>query len=239
MRKVRSLVLLYVIFSFSWLSASGKTISRVDIDCRMTDAPEIEYRKASRVFPAVGAGNQWLMMKIEYSVPRSSFKDPALKAGKNGYSLELSGFIDDLRLDVRVLANTGFKHNNRTVYALCTGAAGFYTIRCDGKRHLVQMFIPGKMLDRFCRVPNGGIRRATKSDFAVEVIFSAGGVELAREYYGIAGGRKQFEEALRMVPVNMVFDGWVLPRWQTPWALLDADDLDVEKIPTADPARSR
>ena len=239
MRKAIWLVLLTVL-TWQTVFASDKLVSRVDIDCLMVGSvPEAEYKNAASVSPKVGASNRWLMVKIEYNVPRSSFKDPALKLRKDGYFLELSGFIDDLRVDVRVLVNTGFKHDGKTIYALCTGETEFYTVRCDGKRHLVQMFIPGKMLDRISRSPNGGIRQAVKNDFAVEVIFSAAGRELARGYQGIAGGRKKFEEALRMVPGNMIFNGWVLPRSQTQWALHETDNLDVEKFPAVNAGKSR
>jgi hypothetical protein len=109
-----------------------------------------------------------------------------------------------------------------------TGGVGFHTVQRDGKRHLVLLFIPAKLIDRCSQYPNGNIRKVAKGDFLVEAVFSVNGRELSKDYWG-AGGRRGFAEALNMVPENMVYPGWVFPRSQTPWALVGADNFDLEK----------
>lgn len=214
------------------LNAADKLISRVDIDVQLVNPPTVEYRKAMEVAPKTTSTNRWAMIRIEYTVEKSSLPDPELrkvvKRSGSGYELKLVGFVDDLQLRLRVLMDTGLKIDRKSFYAMFTGGVGFYTVQGDGKRHLVWLFIPAKLIDRCSQYPNGNLRKVAKGDFRIEAVFNAGGREVAREYWG-AGGRRGFNEALEMVPENMIFQGWVLPRAKTPWALLGADDFDLEK----------
>ncbi|MBO5668205.1 MAG: hypothetical protein J6S43_03680 [Lentisphaeria bacterium] len=208
--------------------AKDDLISRVDVDMMLVSPPVVEYRNSGPVFAKATSVNRWLMVKIEFTADRKSLSVPQLKKRGGKYELQFGGFIDDLQLQLKVLMDTGWKIDGQSIYAMYTGETELYTVRCDGKRHVVTMFVPGKFIDRYSILATGGIRRVSKVDFKAEVIFSAAGRQLARSYCS-SSSRKNFEEYCKMVPANMIFTGGVLPRYRTPWALLGADDFDLEK----------
>ena len=226
-RGIGKIALAAVMLAAFQLSAAKKLISSVDVDVVFSELPEIEFRKA--VVPTVknSSVNRWLMIKIEYTMDREVVKAPELRKERGKYYLKLDGFADDLKLRVRVLQDTGLKTSGKSIYGLYTGETAFYNVRLDGKKHQALMFVPGWFIDRYSRSPNGQVRTAAKNDFIVEAVFSSGGRDIAREYYGISGA-KDFAGALSRVPENMVFSGGVLPRSRTPWAVLNADRFDVE-----------
>ena len=213
-----------------WIPAAvaGGLISDVDVDVQLVKTPVIEHRRGNVNSSRSRSVNQWLMIRVEYIAEKLAMPEPALKKNRSGYTLMLGGFVDDLKLDVKVLQNTGLKVGGKELYGMYTGKTEFYTIRGDGKRHAVMMFIPGGFLDRYSRQANGRIRECSKVDFKVEAIFSASGRELARGYCGVSGC-KTFEAACTMVPENLRFSGGVIPRSRTPWAWLETDDFDMEK----------
>jgi hypothetical protein len=209
------------------LSASKKIISRVDVDLILENAPKVTYRRVSDIPVKTGSVNRWLVIRIWYEPEKVNPERPVLRKGRGGYDLQMNGFVDDLGVRVTVLQDTGLLADGKPLYCKYTGETAFYTVRRDGKKHLVMMFIPGKLLDRFSRSANGAVRSVSKNDFKAEIIFTVDGKNAARAYYG--GNAKTFSEALSMVPVNMVFERGVFPRLRTPWALFEADEFDLEK----------
>ena len=209
-------------------AAARGLISDVDVDVQLVKTPEFELRRGNAVVPKNGPVNQWLMIRVEYTAEKVSMPEPALKRKRSGYTLTLGGFVDDLKLDLKVLQSTGLKIGGKELFGMYTGKTEFYTVRSDGKRHLVLMFIPGILLDRYSRQANGNIRSCSTGDFKVEAVFSASGKEFARGYCGVSG-RKAFEAACGTVPENLRFTGGIIPRSRTPWAWLEAGDFDIEK----------
>ena len=222
--RIALIVSMFLILS---LCASNKLISRIDIDLALESAPSVEYRRASVLPVKVGSESRWLVINIIYTANKESMTEPSLVKKRGDYELRFNGFVDDLGVRVTVLQNTGLQASGKYFYGMYTGETAFYSIRRDGKRHLVQMFVPGKLLDRYSRAANGQITAAAEKDFMVEVVFTVAGKTVAKEYYG--GNAKAFAGALQMVPGNMVFKGGVFPRSRTPWALFGFDDFDVEK----------
>ena len=215
---------------FGSLSAGNTTVSGVDIDVVLSEAPVVEYRSGKEISLKKVSENRWLMIKIGFSMKNAGVEaKPQLKRGIRGYTLSMGGFVDDLQLDIRVLQNTGMAVSGKPLWGMFTGRTRFYTIRMDGKQHLALMFVPGKLIDRFSCSAVGGIRKVSKDDFRVEVILSAGGRELYRKYRGVSG-IKEFEELCKMVPENMVMTDGVFPRSRTPWAYLGSDNLDLERF---------
>ena len=209
------------------LFAGSKIIDRIDIDLALEKAPEVEYSRGKDPTAKIESVNRWLVIRIWYTIDKENFKVPVLQKKSNSYNLQLNGFADDLGVRVKVLQNTGLQASGKALYGLYTGETAFYSVRRDGRKHLVMMFIPGKLLDRFSRSSNGQIRASSKSDFKVEVVFTVAGRDVGKAYSG--GDAKLFKEAMQMVPENMVFKGGVFPRSRTPWAFRGMDDFDVEK----------
>ena len=219
--------LFFAMFLTLQLSASKKLISRVDVDLILENAPKVTYRKVSDIPVKTASVNRWLIIRIEYVPEKEDPGKPVLRKVQGGYDLRMGGFLDDLGIRVTVLQDTGLAVVGKPIYCKYTGETVFYTVRKDGRKHLVMMFIPGKLLDRFSRSASGSVRTVSKNDFKAEIIFTVDGKNIARAYYG--GNAKAFSEALPMVPVNMVCEGGVLPRCRTPWALFEADEFDLEK----------
>ena len=210
------------------LFAGKSPVSGVNIDVLLVDPPVVEYKSGRELSPKTVAENRWLMIKVEYSVRDGGTNiKPQLMRSAGRYTLARGGFVDDLQFGIRVLQNTGISIAGKPLWGMYTGRTAFYTVRMDGKKHLLLMFIPGKLIDRYSCSASGGIRKVSKDDFKVEVRFSVGGRECFRKYRGVAGN-KEFDELTEMVPVNMIVPGGVFTRSRTPWAFLGADNFDVE-----------
>ena len=209
------------------LFAGKNDISGVKIVTELVDLPEIEYRRGDAPAIKNDAENRWLRIGIEYTPTVMRGEPPALLRERGKLRLERSGFLDGMSVKLRVLIDTGIKLGTRPVYGMYTGEVTFFTVKRDGKKHLVEMFVPGKLIDRFSLAPNGAVRRVSKGDFVTEVIFTVAGREIGRYYSGVANNRA-FAAACETVPENMVFIGGVFPRSRTPWALLGADSFDPE-----------
>lgn len=201
---------------------------RLDVELQESDAPQVDYKKGVSFTPRNGPDNKWLVILVEFET-KKGFSVPVMEAGKRG-RVFFGGSVDDIVLSIRVLMDTPVKRNQRTVRVLFTGSTEFYSIRCDGKKHLAVMFIPAKLIDRYAVSSEGNVKRLSNNDFAVEAVMSRSGTVIARGYRNVKGIR-DFEEMLREVPENLKIVGGVFPRSRTPWAWADFDGFDLEKEP--------
>lgn len=219
-------VLLSVSFSHA---AEVKLINeRLDVDLQLADAPKIEFRKGQTFSPRVDSVNQWLLVKVEFTA-KKNLSAPEMEAGKRG-RVFFGSSIDDVEVRVRVLMDTHFKRDQKAVYCLYSGKTEFYSVKCDGKKHLAVMFVPAKLIDRYSLMHDGQTRKMSKKDFMAEAVISRGGQVLARGYCNISGS-KAFGNALLQVPENLHIVGGAFPRSRTPWALIGFDGFDLEKEP--------
>ena len=93
------------------------------------------------------------------------------------------------------------------------------------------MFVPAKLLDRYCVPGNRGI---AKKNFQVEVTFSRGGKVIGQAYCNVPGSsvsaqKGKFEREVKRVPESLILQDAVIPRARSPWALLTPDNYDLEK----------
>ena len=219
-------VLLSVSFSHA---AEVKLINeRLDVDLQLADAPKIEFRKGTSFSPRVDSVNHWLLVKVEFTV-KKSLSAPKMEPGKRG-RVFFGGSLDDVEVRVRVLMDTHFTRDQKSVYCLYVGKTEFYSVKCDGKKHLAVMFVPAKLIDRYSLMHDGQTRKLSKKDFMAEAVISRGGRILARGYCNVPGA-KAFENAVLQVPENLRIVGGVFPRSRTPWALIGFDGFDLEKEP--------
>lgn len=207
--------------------AARDIISGIKTTLELVGPPEVEYRRADAPAIRNEPENRWLKISIEYTPSQVRMEPPALTRERGRLRLNRNGFLDGMSIKLRVLVDSGIKFGTRPVYGMYTGEVTFVTVKRDGKKHLAEMFIPGALIDRFSLSPNGSVRRVSKSDFIIEVVFTAAGREIGRYYSGVTNDRA-FATACEMVPDNMVSVGGVYPRSRTPWALLGADGLDPE-----------
>ena len=179
-----------VIFSVMLISSSAaKEVSlindRLDVELSQCEAPQVDYKKGVSFSPRNEPDNQWLVIRVEFEVKKDS-SAPKMEAGKRG-RVFFVGSVDDVELAVRVLMDTPVKRNQRIVRALFSGATEFYSVRCDGKKHLAVMFLPSKMIDRYAVSSDGNVRKLSKKDFAVEAVMSRSGKVNARGYHNGKG----------------------------------------------------
>ncbi len=229
MPQAKRAVLVTLMLTCVVLFAGKNELSGIEVAVELTDPPEVEYRRSETPAVKSDSENRWLKIGVKYMPPREAVTPPVLQRERGKLYLNRSGFLDGMSVKLRVLIDTGIKFGSRPVYGMYTGEVKFYTVRCDGKKHLIEMFVPRKLIDRFSLSPSGALRRVQKKDFVIEVVFTAGGREIGRCYSGVASER-DFASACELIPGNMVLTGGVLPRSRTPWALLEADGFDPEIV---------
>lgn len=223
------------VMTFGAVFAAGPEheIRKMSVEAEMISAPDVTYRYHTAFSPKSPSTSKWLMLRIEYTPDVSKTFIPEYRLRKAGASVFFPGWLDDVRLDVRVLFETGMVYRNRPVVGLLTGSTLFASVKRDGTTHLAVMFVPARMLDRYC-VPGFGVRGVKKSAFRVEAVMSAAGKELARAYCNVSGNgsdekKVAFEKLVKTAPEALVFKDSVLPRARSPWALLAPDNFDLEK----------
>lgn len=225
---VKLYAILFIIVASFCLRADNDLIRRVEVSAELVVPPQVDHKNGNVLSPKVDSVNRWVMVKIEFTAKKRNGSPKLEKDGKS-WRMSFDGFMDDVKMDVRVLFDTKFRIDDEILYCLYTGRTEFFTVRSDGKRHLALMFVPAKLIDRYSLSADGAsIRKAVKNDFMVEVVFSQYGKVLARGYSNISGQR-DFEQKCRSVSENFIIEDGVFPRLRTPWALLGADNFDVEK----------
>lgn len=226
--RVITVIFSVMLVNFVMAKEVGRIKDRLDVELSESDAPRVDYKKSVSFAPRVEPRNQWIVIRVEFETDKDS-SAPFMEGGKRG-RVFFGGSIDDVELSIRVLMDTPVKRNQRIIRILFTGTTEFYSVRCDGKKHLAVMFIPAKMIDRYAVSSDGNVKRMSKNEFAVEAVMSRSGKVLARGYKN-AKGIKDFEDMVREVPENLKIVGGVFPRSRTPWAWVDFDGFDLEKEP--------
>ena len=207
-------------------------IRKLSVEAELIAPPDVQYRDRNAFSPKSPSSSKWLMLKIEYTPDVSKNFVPDYRMRKGGPSIVFPGWMDNVRLDVRVLFETGILYHNLPVMGLMTGSTVFASVKRDGATHLALMFVPARMLDRYC-VPGFGTRGVRKGAFRVEAVMSVGGREI-RAFCNVSGNgaeEKQaaFEKMAKNIPEALTFKDAVLPRSRSPWALLAPDNFDLEK----------
>lgn len=213
---------------FNAAGAENLIGERLDVDLQLVEVPQMDYKRGAGFMPRVDSVNRWLMIKVWFTVKR----DSALPVAPSGAQQKMffGGAVDDVELQIRVVMDTHFKRDQNIIYCQYSGRTEFYSVRCDGKKHLAVMFVPSKLIDRFSLGTDGQIRKVSKKDFKAEAVMSKAGQVLARGYCNVPGSRA-FEKICLGVPENLKIDGGVFPRSRTPWALIAFDSFDLEKEP--------
>lgn len=247
-----------MVFVFCCAGAESSAIRFKDIEVKpeFFDAPSSKYSGVSMNFaPKNKFENKWLVVRVTYQTPSEKVM-PRRGAVRGGTRrVPINAWLDDVNLSMRVLMRTGLSRNSRDIYALFTGECSFWTVRMDGKEHVALMCVPAQLLDRFslsqnvrpeatrrsnrsAKVSNRGVQSSGKRgarDFVIEVVFTSKGRELGRGYYNAGKGRdaaksRYFNGLVSSVGAEMSFKGSVLSRANSPWALFEPGNFDVEKM---------
>lgn len=212
-------------------AAEEPVIRKMTVEADMTAPPDVSYRNHSAFSPKNPSTSKWLMLKIEYTPELSRNFVPEYRLRKGGPAVTFPGWLDDVKLQARVLFETGIlTKGGKPVLGLFTGDTVFQSIKRDGSKHLALMFVPARLLDRYC-VPGG--RNVGKNFFHVEVMMSAKGKVLASAYCNVPGTtpaekKQSFDQMLKGVPKQLDIRDAVLSRARSPWALLAPDNFDWE-----------
>ena len=201
----------------------------------MTAAPDVAYRNHNTFSPKNPSANKWLMVKVKYTLDICSDFTPQVSSRKNtGMRVSFPGWLDNAELKVWAVFDTGSKVKDEPVWVLFTGKTVFHSIKRNGKEHLAVMFLPAKMLDRYCSHWGGGATKAAKTSFLLKAEMFHHGKSLKVAFSSNVPGKNnegrevEFERILTGVSKQLMFENSLLPRSRSPWALLAPDDYDLE-----------
>jgi len=214
-------------------AAEAPLLRKCTVEAEMIVAPDVQYRTHSAFSPRNPSSSKWLMLKIEYTPDVAKTYVPEYRLRKGGPGVFFPGWIDDVKLETRAVFETGIVYRGRSVNGLFTGETVLAAVKRDGRRHLALMFVPARLLDRYC-VPGFGVRTVHKNAFRVEVTLSAAGKVLGRAYCNVPGNTvndktAEFEKLVKAVPASLNLPNTILSRSRSPWALLAPDNFDWEK----------
>ncbi len=214
--------------------AEEAMIRKMSVDVEMTAAPDVNYRSHGAFAPKNPSTSKWLMVKVDYTPDLHKNFVPTYRRRKAGPGVFFPGWLDDVKIDVEVIFETGINYNGKPIRGIFTGSTVLWSVKRDGKTHLALFFVPAKLLDRYCLPGAAGGRSVNKSSFHVRAEMSAGGSVLANAFYNVSGATpdertKNFQTMEKGVPQELKFAKTVLPRSKSPWALLAPDNFDLEK----------
>ena len=229
----KALLIAAALFAGVVWGADDSELRKVSVNVELTNPPEVNYKSHSAFAPKTPSVSKYLMLRIEYTPESEKEVIPSYRLRKGGTGFVVyRGWLDDVDLSVKVMFHTGVLDRKRaSVCGLFTGKTRFWTIKKDGLRHLALMFVPAKLLDRYCIPGNRGI---AKKNFQVEVTFSRGGKVIGQAYCNVPGSsvsaqKMKFEREVKRVPESLILQDAVIPRSRSPWALLTPDNYDLEK----------
>ena len=210
-------------------------VKDVSVGIEFVNVPEFESR-VHKVFSAKSSSSsKWLMIRVEYTPERQRISEYDLSNSKKSYSNNslrkknlFYAWADDVQLDVKVLMETGYQLKNREK-VLFSGKTVFWSVRCDGEKHVALMFVPAKMIDRYfapIKFPKLGER-----NFEVVAELSAAGKSLAKGFYGVSGNSPavQMRNFDRNAAKSIKVSGGVVSRARSPWMVFAPDNFDLEK----------
>ncbi len=209
-------------------------IRKMSVDAVMTAAPDINYRSHNAFATKNLSASKWVMIKVDFTPDTYKNFVPSYKRRKAGPAIVFPGWLDDVKIDVQVVFETGINSNGKPVCGIFTGSTVLWSVRRDGKSHLVLFFIPARLIDRYCVPGSPGGRGVNKSAFYVQAKMSCGGSVLATAYGNVSGASPEeketnFRNLVSMIPQELKFPNALLPRSKSPWALLAPDNFDLEK----------
>lgn len=216
------------------VSGADMPVKKMSVEAVMTAVPDVAYRNHSAFTPKNPSVNKWLMIKVKYTMDSCSSFTPEVKYSRqSGVAVSFPGWLENVELRVQVIFDTGVSVKSVPVRVLFTGSSVFHSIKRNGKEHLAVMFVPAKVLDRYCS-HWGGAAKVSKGMFSVKAEMFVGGRALATAFSSNIPGKSEsgkdtgFEKMLKLIPKQLSLDNAVLPRSRSPWALLSPDDYDWE-----------
>ena len=196
----------------------------------------------SGVYSSGGASftnHRWLVIHASYVPGMGTARNiaAARESGSVRAIQPVAGrWIDDVTARVIVAYPAENARRSNVVYGLFEGECRIWSVRLDGKRRTLQMFVPPQLLDRYAAVAGGGRREVSlgPTDYRILVeFFDKNGKLLGRacEHTGSLRGNKAFEffKDLKNNPGTTVIPGALLPRNKTPWAWHQFSTFDYIK----------
>lgn len=198
--------------------AAEGLFTKVKITLSSSNAPKVSG--GSNTGPSlstVSLRNKWLIISVDYT--------PAMPGKLRHY------WIDDVSMAVTA-AFIG-QSDSDAIPILFLGRTDFQTIAMDARKHTATMMIPPQLLDRYLPSSGSASTVSTTSTFAIQVEFlDRAGTVIGVGYYGSKSlndkeNKEQFDKLIRSKP--LMIQNAVLPRSQTPWQWIDADNHDLIK----------
>ena len=213
-------------------AAETPVLRKVSIEPEMVKAPDVTYRNQNAFTPKLASTNDWLMLKIEFTPENVKVAVPDYRVRKGAATIVFHGWLDQVKVRTTVLFETGIVYRGKPVFGRLTGGTELLSVKRDGHRHLVAMFVPARVLDRYC-IQSAAGRPVNRNAFRCEVEISCGGKIIGQAYSNVSGAtleekKSAFAQLAAGVPRELDLPDMILSRSRSPWAMLAPDNYDLE-----------
>lgn len=193
--------------------------NRVKLTYSSENTPTARAGTTGSVASAKGAlHNRWVVFSVDY------YPNHKISKTRNAW-------VDDVTLTLRAVFD-GISQG-RKVTCVFSGKTEFMTIPIDGRRHVALMMIPPQLLDRYLP-PGGSGSTISGNTISAEAVFTDSDGKIAGIGFcnvkgsSLAQQRQAFAKMLQGKS-NIVRDGVILSKDESPWRWIDFSDYDYIK----------
>jgi len=223
---IRTLLALLTTVFVLQLSAQTLTIRDPQVDMKFKETPLIKFTNEANVNQSKF---KWLTVQLTFTAVEK-------KASKDKYH-----WTDNIIVLFELLIPSSYK--NRPVTALMSGEVTYWAIPMDGKKHMIDGYIPPQVLGRYLRAGFKLNKNLIKDMFDARITLMSKDRRVLQQFYFPRKNadekeiEKRFARASDTVAGGVVYiKDSIYPRDKTPWQFINFSSQDLMKI---DNGRSR
>lgn len=216
------MMLFSVIFPFQAIAqgtASKSNNDEISVNLSFKETPNFKFSNEANV--EKNGPSKWLVIEIDF-VPTEK------KVSKDKYA-----WIDDLMVQFDVLMPSSY--NGKPVMALLSGTAIYWGIPLDGKKHMIDAYMPPQVLQRYLR-EGIKIKKSMIDELDARISFYTKDKRLLTRYYSRRKGEDSAAVARSFSRAEDTVAGGVInvkdaiyPRNKTPWQYINFGAMDLIK----------
>ncbi len=220
------LALLTTVFALQLSAQTSLTIRDPQVEMKFKETPLFKFTNEANINKSQ---YKWLAIQLAFTAVEK-------KASKNKYY-----WTNNIIVQFELLIPSSDR--NRNVVALMSGEVTYWAIPMDGKKHILDGYIPPQVLRRYLRAGFKLNKSLIKSMFDVRItLMSKDRRILSRFYYPRKDAsekeiERRFARATDTVAGGVIYiKDSIYPRDKTPWQFINFSSQDLMKI---DNSRSR